>query len=41
LTPTSPIGPKKRLAMVIVLSIAFLFSVFFWYVIEIFRSPKR
>ncbi len=39
--PTTPVGPNKRLSMVIVLSIAFLFSVFFYYVFEIFRSPKR
>ena len=41
LVPTATIGPKKRLTMIITLTISFFFSIFFWYVIELFRSPKR
>lgn len=40
LIPKSPIEPKKKLIMVVVLSIAFLFSIFLWYVVTIFRSSK-
>jgi LPS O-antigen subunit length determinant protein (WzzB/FepE family) len=36
----SPISPKRNLIMIIALSLSFLFSVFIWYVIEIFRYPK-
>jgi LPS O-antigen subunit length determinant protein (WzzB/FepE family) len=40
ITPTSPYEPKKKLIMVIILTIAFLFAIFLWYVLELFRSSK-
>jgi len=38
--PTTPYEPKKRLIMISVLFIAFLISIFLWYVIGIFRGSK-
>lgn len=40
LTPNDPISPKKRLTMIIVLFIAFLLSIFLWYVIVLFKPSK-
>jgi LPS O-antigen subunit length determinant protein (WzzB/FepE family) len=37
LIPNSPIEPKKKLIMAVLLSISLLFSIFIWYVVTIFR----